>query len=72
MTRTDELHVAYNMKHKGKTIWYKATTAFDMILMFLREHPDKNTKNTAIIEFQAWLSLFIDEFIPKEKKWPKN
>ena len=69
MKRTTDIHIAYNMKHKWKTIGYKATTSFDMILMFLRENEEKNTRTTQLIEFQQRLSKFIDEFIPKHNKW---
>lgn len=59
--RKDSVY-AHNVKHKGQTIWYKATVSFDMILIFLSEH-NKNTKETSLQDFQRRLTQYIDDFI---------
>lgn len=58
--------VADNIKHKGRSIWYKATTAFDMILLYLQHHPIRTTKDTTLQDFQARITQYVDEFIPKK------
>jgi len=56
--------IADNLRHKWRSMWYKATTWFDMILLYLNTHDEKTTRNTTLQEFQAWLSQYIDEFTP--------
>jgi len=62
-----ETVIAYNIKHKWRTLWYKATTAFDMILLFLQDNPDKTTKSATLIEFQRRLTPNIAEFNPNPR-----
>lgn len=64
-----KLATANNIKHKGNTLWYKSTVAFDMILLYLQQHEDKNTKNTSLMEFQGRLSQYIYEFNPQDYDW---
>lgn len=56
----------HNIKHKWRSIGYKSTIAFDMILLYLRENEHKTTKNTILQEFQWYIVKNIDDFIDKD------
>lgn len=60
--------IAYNIKHKWRTLWYKATTAFDMILLYLQEHPDQTTTSVTLQHFQKYIVQYIEEFNPNPRK----
>jgi len=69
MNKARAKNLPNNKKHKGKTIWYKATVAFEMILLYLHEKEGSTTKNTILIDFQWRLTQYIDDFIPKNEKY---
>ncbi len=57
-----------NISHKWKSMWYKATQAFDMILLYLKNHDWRTTKDTSLQEFQTYIVKYIDEFIAHDQK----
>lgn len=62
-TPTDHTILVSNHLYRWRSIWYMCTIAFDCILYYLKNHEWKNTKNTTLQEFQAYITSNIEEFI---------
>lgn len=58
---------AENHRYRWRSVGYICTVAFDAILYYLRSHEGRNTRDTTLQEFQAFVIKNIDDLSSSPK-----